>query len=306
MSTVRMTQAMMSRQAITGMQTGLNRLAQVQEQLSTGRILNRPSDDPTAATSAMRTRASIAAQQQFVRNADDALGWLNQIDSTLRSVTDQVRRARDIALQGANTGALGPDAREALALEVEQIRAGLGSTANATYIDRPVFAGIAPGSKAYVTDPGTGVVTHVGAPITGTSAGVVRTVADGAQVRVDVEGPTVFGSDGSSLFDHLTELAAALRSGVTDDISASLGDLDADSKRIVNVQADIGARTKRVEQARTAALDAGLRLTSSLSELENTDIVKATVDLQLQEVAYQAALAATARVMQPSLLDFLR
>jgi flagellar hook-associated protein 3 FlgL len=286
------------------MQTGLDRLAKVHEQLSTGRVINRPSDEPTAATSAMRIRASVAAQKQYVRNADDGLGWLNQIDSTLSSVTDQVRRVHDIALQGANTGALGPEAREALAVEVDQIRSGLVSTANATYLDRPVFGGITAGPDAYGADPVTGVVSYLPGPVT--TDGVVRTVADGAKVRVDIEGPDVFGADGDSLFDHLTALSVALRAGDEAGINAGIGVIDADAKRVVNIQADIGARTKRVEQARAAASDAELRLTSSLSDVENTDMVKASVDLQLQEVAYQAALSATARVMQPSLLDFLR
>jgi flagellar hook-associated protein 3 FlgL len=89
-------------------------------------------------------------------------------------------------------------------------------------------------------------------------------------------------------------------------MSAAIAKITADGTQIVNVQADVGSRTTRIEQARTAATDAQLRLTTSLSEVENTDLPKATVDLKLQEVAYQAALGATARVMQPSLLDFLR
>src|SRR6478609_10473603 len=101
-----MTQSMMSHQAMGGMQTGLNRLAKVREQLATGRIINRPSDDPSGATTAMRIRTSLAEQNQYVRNADDAVGWLNQADSALSSMTDQVRRAREIALQGANDGAM--------------------------------------------------------------------------------------------------------------------------------------------------------------------------------------------------------
>ena len=305
MGTVRMTQGMMSRQALGGMQAGLNRLAKVQEQMSTGRIINRPSDDPTGATSAMRIRASVSDQKQYVRNADNGLGWLNQIDSTLQSATDQVRRAHEVALQGANTGSLGAEAREALAIEVDQIRAGLVSTANATYLERPVFGGVTAGSAAYAEAALTGVVTYVPGALTA-GDGVVRVVGDGAKVRVDVEGPEVFGPDGDSLFDHLTALAAALRAGDPTAITASAGILDADTRKLTNVQADIGVRTKRVEQARSAASDAELRLTSSLSEVENTDIVKASVDLQLQEVAYQAALAAAGRVIQPSLLDFLR
>jgi flagellar hook-associated protein 3 FlgL len=297
MAITRMTQKMMSDRALLGMQTGLDRLGKVQEQLTTGRVINRPSDDPTAATSAMRIRTSVAAQKQYSRNANDATAWLNQIDATFSSMTSQVRRARDIALQGANEGAMGPQAREVLATEVDQLREGLVTTANATYLGRPVFGGVTGGTAAYDADG-----TWVGV----TGDGVVRTVADGVKIRVDVEGPEAFGPDGDSLFDHLAALSTALRSGDTPGITAAINTLTADSARITDVQSSVGARSNRVDQAQKAAADAELTLTSSLSELENTDLAKATVDLQLQEVAYQAALAATARVMQPSLLDFLR
>lgn len=297
MAISRMTQKMMSDRALLGMQTGLDRLGRIQEQLTTGRVINRPSDDPTAATSAMRIRTSVAAQRQYARNANDATAWLNQIDATFSSMTSQVRRARDVALQGANDGAMGPTAREALATEVDQIREGLITTANATYLGRPVFGGVTGGTAAYAADG-----TWVGV----TGDGVVRSVADGVKIRVDVEGPQAFGTDGDSLFDHLDALSTALRAGDTAGVTTAIDRLTADSARITDVQSSVGARSNRVDQAQKAAGDLELSLTSSLSEIENTDLPKATVDLQLQEVAYQAALAATSRVMQPSLLDFLR
>lgn len=296
MAIERMTQKMMSQQAFSGMQTSLDRLAKVQEQLSTGKLINRPSDDPTGAVSSMRFRVSVAEQKQYVRNANDAVAWLNQIDSTLSSMTDQVRRARDLALRGANQGSMGEQAREALAIEVDQIRQGLLQTSNATYLGRPVFGGITAGAQAY-DDTGA----YVGQP-----GAVMRTVADGVKIRVDVEGPDVVGADGDNIFDRLTELSAALRSDDQAGIRAAADSLSVDQARITDIQSSIGARTVRVEQAQTAAGDAEMSLTASLAEIENTDLPKATVDLQLQEVAYQAALAATARVMQPSLLDFLR
>ncbi len=296
MAVERMTQRMMSQSAFRGMQTSLDRLARVQEQLSTGKLINRPSDDPTGAVSSMRFRVSVAEQKQYARNANDAVAWLNQIDATLSSMTDQVRRGRDLALRGANEGSVGPQAREALAIEVDQIRAGLLQTANATYLGRPVFGGITAGSQAYDQDG-----AYVGEP-----GAVMRTVGDGVKIRVDVEGPDVVGADGSNVFDDLQALADALRGNDQDGIRAAADALAAHQGRITDVQSTIGARTNRVEQAQKAAADAEISLTASLSEIENTDLPKATVDLQLQEVAYQAALAATARVMQPSLLDFLR
>jgi flagellar hook-associated protein 3 FlgL len=196
---------------------------------------------------------------------------------------------------------MGQQAREALATEVDQIREGLITTANGTYLGRPLFGGVTGGSAAYAADG-----TWIGVPPAAPDQGVVRTVGDGVKIRVDVEGPTAFGPDGDSLFDHLDALATALRAGSSSGMANAISKLTSDTGRITDVQSSVGARTNRVEQAQTAAGDAQLSLSNTLSEIENTDIAKATVDLQLQEVAYQAALSATARVMQPSLLDFLR
>lgn len=301
MTLVRVTQNMLSRQSFTGMQTSMDRVAKAQEQLTTGRIINRPSDDPTGATTAMRIRSSLANQQQYVRNANDAIGWLDQTDGTLSTMGAQVSRARDIALQGANTGNMGPEAREALATEVDQIRAGLVSSANAQYLDRPIFGGITSGQTAYQPD---GTLADPAA--IGVGTGVVRTVAEGARVRIDVEGPDVFGATPNSVFDHLDQLAAALRGADTTGITTAISNLKADGDRITNVRSEIGARTVRVENASSVANDATLTLKNALSEVENVDLAKASVDLGLQQVAYQAALGATSRVLQPTLLEFLR
>ena len=292
----RITQTMMNRHSVDSLQTSLARLSRLQEQLSTGRVLNRPSDSPTDTTSAMRIRSTIADVKQYGRNASDGNGWLSMIDAALTSANDQVMRARDLALQGANEGVAGQTVRDSLAAEVDQIREGLITTANSDYLGRPVFGGVTAGPAAY---DATG--TYVGSP-----GAVNRTIAEGTVVRVDVDGNTAFGSAGSSVFDHLSALATALRGGDQATISASIAALDADRDRITTTQTEVGSRQNRVEAAIQAASDGELRLSTSLSEVESADLPKVVVDLQMQQVAYQAALGATARVMQPSLLDFLR
>jgi flagellar hook-associated protein 3 FlgL len=292
----RVTQHMLSNRSVSALQTGLSRLAKLQEQMSTGRVLNRPSDSPTDTTSAMRIRSSIADVKQYGRNAADGNGWLTQIDSALTSTNDQVLRARDLALQGANSGSSGPTAREALAAEVDQIRSGLIDTANSSYLGRPVFGGVTAGAKAYDSS----------GAFVGTSGAVNRTISAGTSIRVDVDGQQAFGPSGSSVFDHLAALSTALRAGDQAGISASVTALNADRDRITTTQTDVGSRQLRVEGAIQAASDDELKLNTSLSNVENADLPKTIVDLQMQQTAYQASLAATARVMQPSLLDFLR
>jgi len=296
MAIQRVTQNMLTHRSVGALQTGLSRLAKLQEQMSTGRILNRPSDSPTDTTSAMRIRSSMADVKQYGRNANDGNGWLGQIDSALTGFNDQVMRARDLALQGANEGGMGPTAREALAAEVDQIRGGLIDTANTNYLGRPVFGGVTAGPKAYDASG-----TYVG-----TAGAVNRTISEGSMIRVDVDGQQAFGATGSSVFDHLSALSTALRAGDQAGIRASITALSADRDRITTTQTDVGTRQIRVESAIQAASDNELKLSTALSNVENADLPKVIVDLQMQQTAYQASLAATARVMQPSLLDFLR
>ncbi|MDN4173577.1 flagellar hook-associated protein FlgL [Nocardioides sp. SOB77] len=302
MTTFRVTQTMLANSSLRSLQAGLGRLASVQEQLTTGRVLNRPSDSPTDTTNAMRIRSSLTQAAQHARNADDAEGRLALIDTTLGSMTTQVRRARELVLQGANA-ASGPAAREALATEIDQLRESLLSAANTRYLERPVFGGITAGGKAYTdgSDPAVPAGTWVGTP------GVVsRQVGTDVTVRVDLAGPEVFGSGQDSLFATLEAASTAVIGGDPAGMDAALTELAAHLDRIGSSQAVIGARQAQVDRAVVATGDAQLALTTRLSDVENVDLPRALVDLKLQEVAYQAALGATARATQPSLLDFLR
>jgi flagellar hook-associated protein 3 FlgL len=299
MSTIRITQRLMVERSLTSMQTSMNRLSRSQEQLSSGRQINRPSDSPAGTNSAMRLREQLAADAQHARNASDGLAWLGRTDNTLTTMADGTRRARDLILQGGNTGSLGPQAREALAAELTQIRESMLALANTQHLGRPLFGGTTAGAVAFAEDPATGQVVFQG-----TTQVVNRTVGDGVEVAVNTIGATAFGADGSNLFDVLDAAAATLRAGGNP--VDQLADLDAVMDKMMTALADVGTRYGRVESALASVNSSTLDMRAMLSEVENVDIAKAIVDLQMQEVAYQAALGATARVIQPSLLDFLR
>jgi len=292
---MRVTQRMMTNSSLSSLQTNLAKLSSIQEQITTGKVLNRPSDSPTDTSSAMRLRTALAQQNQYSRNVNDGNAWLGQIDNALGTAADELNRAHDIALQGANTVSMDQSARDALAAEVDQIRSSLIATGNTTYLDRPVFGGVTAGSVAY----------DASGAFVGTTGTVNRSVADGVKVAVNVNGPDAFGTTGDSVFDHLSALAAALRSNDTAGITAGVSSISADANRVNTVRSEVGARENRLDAAGTAAKNTQLSLTSSIGKLENVDLAEATVNLQAQQVTYQASLAATARVIQPSLLDFL-
>lgn len=296
MAITRVTHNMLSQRSLSTLQLGLGRLARTQQQISSGKVLARPSDSPVDTVSAMRVRSSLADQKQYVRNGEDAQAWLEQTDSTLSSMIDQAQRCRDLALQGANTGAVNANAREALAAEVDQLRSSLLAQANTTHLGRPIFGGVTALETAY----------DAAGAFRGTAGAVSRVIGDGSKIEANVNGPDVFGVDGRNLFDELTQLSAAIRSSDATVVRSELADLDKVLDGMITAQTDVGAKEARVERALQTANDAILSLTTSLSDLEDVDLPKATIDLQVQEAAYQAALATTARVMQPSLLDFLR
>jgi flagellar hook-associated protein 3 FlgL len=294
-NSVRITERSMTTQSLTGLQGNLGRLSELQRQLSSGKVLSRPSDNPTDAFAAMQSRSQMRTQEQYARNAQDGLGWLSTQDSSLSGGLEQIRAARDLVVQGMSTGSTGPDAQAALAAQVDSIRQSLLQMANSNYLGRPVFGGTTSGQVAY--DPSGAYV--------GDANPVERRVGDNATIRVDTTGPAVFGTGGSQLFSILSDLTADFTTNPAA-LGADLTRLD-DATRAMTAQlADVGSRYSRVMSMSQAADDRLLALTGQLSALEDIDLPKTITELTLQQTSYQAALSVTAKVLQPSLVDFLR
>lgn len=298
--TTRITQRLMVQHSLTSLQLGMGRLSDTQEKLSTGRQINRPSDSPTGTNDAMRMRAQIAADDQHARNAQDGLAWMGTTDSTMQSMLDQVRRARDLLVQASSTGSNGPDALAAIGSELGQIKESLFSLANTQHLGRPIFGGTTGKPAAFAKDTATGAVTFVG-----DQGDVKRQIGSGATVAINVNGDTAFqDASGNNLFNIVQDAIDALGSSTA--TGTALGQLDSVTENMKTSLADLGARYSRVEDTQTRLASTTLDNKASLSDIENVDLAEATMNLQLQEVAYQASLGATARVLQPSLVDFLR
>jgi flagellin-like hook-associated protein FlgL len=293
---VRITQRAVALTSLQGLNRNLDAVGKLQEQLTSGRLINAPSDSPTGTNRAMQTRAEQSAVAQQGRNISDAKGWLEQGDSSIREILDTTRRVRDLTVQGLNTGAVSDASQQALATEVTSLRDGLLSLANTTVQGRPLFGGVTPGSKAYNAD-GTWAGL-AGPPIT-------RRLSESEKVRVDLTGPEAFGPAGSNLFDIVERISTNL---TTDPVALAtdLADLDTAIKRMSTSVADIGARASRVDRAEQLNFDRSMTLTAQLGETENIDLPNTIMKLQMQQVGYEAALAATAKAISPTLLDYLR
>src|SRR5919112_4052412 len=207
---------------LANLQRNIAKGEKIQEQLSSGKQINRPSDSPAGTVSSMQLRGETRANQQYSRNADDGLGWLGTVDASLSSSTSLINRARELAVKGLNTGALDAEGSAALAAEMDQIKDSLIGYANTKYMDRPVFGGTTAGATAY--DEGGAYI--------GDDGEMTRTVGANPKVRVGATGPEAFGSGDTQLFTVLTNLSDAVRSGDSAAMRDNLPKLDSASNTL--------------------------------------------------------------------------
>ncbi|KQN94656.1 flagellar hook-associated protein FlgL [Arthrobacter sp. Leaf69] len=292
----RVTNLTMSANAQRTLQTQQARLSELQDKATTLNKISRPSDDPAATAKALETRSLLAATAQYGRNIDDGNTWLTAADSALEQATNVMHRIKDLTVLAGN-GSLNQSGKDAIALELEALNKDLVSVANSKHLGRNIFAGSSDAATAFssATPP-----VFQGAGI----SPVERRISATQTVRVDADGGAIFGSDAGSVFATVANIAAQLRSG--GDITSQLAPLETSFKNIVNGRAEIGTRQAQLERAGTVNTELEATLDAQRTGIEKADLGSVIMDLKLQETNYQVALAATARVLQPTLMDFLR
>jgi flagellar hook-associated protein 3 FlgL len=292
----RVTETSMTTKALGDLQRSAARGQRIQQQISSGKQISRPSDSPTGTVTSLQLRGEVRATQQYSRNADDGLGWLGTIQDKLGDASSQILRVRDLTVQALNQTSTDPGSREALAVEIDNIRDSLIGEANTKFMGRPVFGGTTAGDVAYDE---TGVYKGDANPTT-------RTVGPNSKVRIETTGPEAFGTGTTQLFQVLSGISKDIRADDGSTLSDDLTNLDTAHDLLKSTLSDVGARYNRVTQMKQSSEDHLLSVSSQLSDIEDVDLPKAIMDLQIQQTSYQAALAATAKVIQPSLIDFLR
>ncbi|MEO5779567.1 MULTISPECIES: flagellar hook-associated protein FlgL [Arthrobacter] len=304
----RVTNLTMTANAQRTLQTQQSRLAELQDKAVTLDKIKRPSDDPAATGQALQTRAQLAATAQYGRNIDDGSGWLMAADSALGQATNVLNRIRDLTVQAGN-GTLNQTAKDAIAIEFDGLNQDLMSIANTKHLGRSIFAGSSDKAQAFTAaiPPNPLVPGDTGTPpvfngFSGSS--VERRVSDNQTVRVDADGAKIFGNGATSIFSVVSDMAAALRAGT--DITPRLTDLDTSLTSVIGGRAEIGVQQVRLERAGTVNTELEATLDAQKMSIEKADLGSVIMDLKLQENTYQVALAATARVLQPTLMDFLR
>lgn len=297
---MRITQSMMSSSMMNNLQSNYRRLDKTQEQLMTQRRLNRPSDDPVGVSSALKYRAEISSTTQFNENVQDADSWMKFSDTVMTEATQIVQRLSELAVEGG-TDTVPADARKNIAAEVDQLYKQLVSLGNSQFKGKYIFNGERVNEQPYPDDPANQTYSL-------DQGEVEYQIGAGIYVGVNTNGDKVFGASGdpNGLFKVVYDLKNALLGDSTTGIQAAIPALQKNLENIITTQAEVGGKQNRLEFTLNRLDDLNLNYISLQSKAEDVDMPSAISDLKTAESIYQASLDTMARIIRPSLMDFLR
>jgi len=310
---MRVTQTMLTKTNIGHLSSSYQKLSVLQEQLISGKKIQRPSEDPVVAMQGIRYRTEVREVDQFKKNISEATGWMDLTDSALDEASSAMRRIRELTTQAAND-TYDATQRKAIQSEVGQLIEHIGTLANTKYNEKSIFNGTKTdkplvdmdGLKDYLKNGGAATTIYKDGAPDPADKGIEYEISSGIMVEVNVKPSDVF-SQGS--FEQLKSLYDALGSGSANngaELSAKLSEIDTILNKTVETRADLGARVNRLELNASRLDDQEIIAKAIMSNNEDIDAEKVIMELKSYETLHRAALSAGARVIQPTLLDFLR
>lgn len=288
---------MLASNSLRNLSKSYENLGKYQDQLATGKKINRPSDDPVVAIKGMFYRTNLTEVEQYKRNLTDAYTWIENSEAGIEHTNEAVQRIRELLLQAKN-GSNSSDDLKAIGVEISQLKEDLVGVANTQVAGRYIFNG----SQTKV------------APITIKSDGSLDfsnmnsskfevEVSKGIQLKVNANPTNVFSED---FFKTIEDIGSSLSEGKLDNADQLLGDLDEHFETLTAERSELGARYNRLELIDSRVNEQEVIANRILSENEDADMERIITDLTIQESIHRAALSAGAKIIQPTLMDFLR
>ena len=311
---MRITNKYMTNSIIRSIQLNMSNLARSQEQLSTSKRLLRPSDDPNVMGQFLSIKSTLSYMEQYNRNIDDGLSYLNMNDAVMGTLGDLLAKASEYTVQAANDTYSAED-RAAIAEQIDKMIDQVVDLANSSVGDKYIYAGTKNSSPPFRRDGNTIIYS-------GDTNEIRREVLAGTDYRIDAPGittsgtPGVFGTAtgpdgngdytvGDGIFKVLFDLRDRLNNNDTDGIQNSINELKQATDSLLQHRVQVGARTSHFEALQNMLADQEIKLTENLNNIEGADIERLSIEYNQQLLSYEASLAAGSKILQVSLLDFL-
>ena len=290
---------------INNLNKNLKQMQKAQEQLTSGKLVSKPSDNPLLVGKILSMKDNIQQNEQYNSNISAAQGWVQTQDTALADVTKSMNRIRDLIVYAAN-GSLSPSDRTALQEEVKMKVGEIKDVLNTNFDGRYIFAGQATNTAPFEND---GELKYVGK-----GGNLQREISQGVTIDLITDGNQIMklgGVDGGKeLGTFLKEVVDAMDKDSTNgtaDLSGDLlGEADKFIDNILRVRSSIGAIDNRLQAAEERNKSENINLTAVLSGKEDIDLAEQYMKYTMMSTVYQTSLSVGAKILQPSLLDYLR
>jgi len=285
---MRVSDKMMFDQVERGVTRGQESLYEAQRRAMSGVRVERPSDDPFAASRTLLLDANLEQLESMGRVAGRAQQELGVAESVLGTAGDRMIRVRELLVQSLD-GVLSPEDRTNLASEVRTIREEMIQLANSEVAGTYLFGGFRTDTRPFLDD----------GSFVGTAGAREAEVAPNQFVDLNISGDTIFApAGGSDVFAFLEQVAIDLESDDTAALELRLGEVDSAREQLLMARSEIGQRLATLEKADDFRQDLGLQIESARSQSVELDLGVAYSDLVRAQSALQAALAQASRILE--------
>lgn len=323
---MRVTNSMLSKSFLRDLNRNQNNLKKINNQLSSGKEISRPSDNPYKAARSMQLSSDIKAAIQYNENIKDTTNWLDTTDTALQQLEKSFQRIRELMVAGGNA-AYGSDEKKAIKDEINEKVNEIAQILNTNFDGKYIFGGTKVNSKpvAVQADGTTGNNklyysssdgTIIADPSTSNememlASGLIVEISQGVTMKYNVSSTEILefgeGANKVNVMNLLTDITNSLDSEDSSEVTGNLlSQMDSTISNLLKIMSEVGAKQNRMEAAATQNEDQILNLKDVLSKTEDIDFAEKTIEATVAQTVYMASLQVSARIIQPTLLDFLR
>jgi len=287
--------------SILNMQLSSSRFQKLQEQIATGKRVNRPSDDPADTGKILSLRSEGIRLDTFSSNIETGIQTLSFSTSTLRGAADLVQRVQQLTVQGVND-TMDQNGRDAIAAEINQVLESLLQIANTTRAGKYIYAGTETTTRAFTeTRNSSGDISAVA--YNGNREKIDYQIGPGINVQVNQPGEEVFVDNG--LFNTIIRIRDSLRNGALSYVRDELGNIDVQQNDILGIISKMGGVTSTLLLTSNRIEDTKLSINELQASAESADFAELVLNLKEEETVFQAALASSSLIFRTSILDYL-
>jgi len=271
------------------------------QELSTGKRVNTPADDPLAAALMVGNQDQTSRTDQYLQNIDTLTNQMQSADTALSSVVTALNQAITLGVEGAN-GTNTAAQRQQIAQNLQGIQAQILQLANTSIGGTFLFGGTATTTTPFVLDSSS----PSGVTYNGNNGTNSVEIADGLMVQTNLPGSDLFQNANGDVFGSLLQLINALQTGTSSDVATATNAVRDAYTLVTGKRIFYGNVENQVNSTQTYLNQEKVNLKSQENTLIGADITKAATDLTQATTAHNAALAAAAKILPTSLLDYLK